>query len=549
MRKNRKFAVILMVCISIVASGCSGGSNSSNGGKGNNEVVNDTKSNDFEPYSKYESPVEFTIGRHTNQVNNLPEGDTIENNLATRYVESRVNVKAKVAWETDDMNQKLSLSMTTGDLPDVMLVSREIFNQLVDNDLIADLSDVYEKTASEGIKKIFDSYGDSLLDQVKVDGKIMGLPMTNIGNQHQLLWVRKDWVDKVGGKLPTTVEEVWDLARTFVKEDVSGSGKTIGFVMNQDAMNFTPVYAAHDAFPTEWIKNAEGQVVYGSVQPEMKDALADLSERYKEGLIDKQFALRSNEEREALVINGQAGMLFNPWWIGYTNYKDSIKEDPKAEWVAISAPVDENGKFKTIRQDPVGGGIVVVNKKFAHPEAIIKSINLTTDFLYSMTDDAIQYKNEHSDELLTDASRWNNDPTQIPMQVDYDDVLKRYYDDLMQADKTGDESAVQEDRLVSFRAYQEFKEKGTAIDVNAYGEYISRIEGQREANNDNLEVTLSGFYGTTDTMKLKWANLKKMEEETFLKIIMGEAKLDEFDKFVDTWHRTGGDEILEEINQ
>ena len=61
--------------------------------------------------------------------------------------------------------------------------------------------------------------------------------------------------------------------------------------------------------------------------------------------------------------------------------------------------------------------------------------------------------------MLTDASRWNNDPTQIPMQVDYDDVLKRYYEDLMKADESGDASSVQEDRVVSFKAYQEFKEK------------------------------------------------------------------------------------------
>ena len=115
---------------------------------------------DYEPYGKYETPVEFTIGRNTNHVNNLPPGDTIEDNLATRYVEDRVNVKAKVAWETDDMDQKLSLSMTTGDLPDVMLVSRDIFNQLVDNDLIADMTEVYEKTASDGVKNIYASYGD-----------------------------------------------------------------------------------------------------------------------------------------------------------------------------------------------------------------------------------------------------------------------------------------------------------------------------------------------------------------------------------------------------
>jgi len=544
MRKTWKFALILSICASLLVAGCGGG-----GGGGNSEdAVQESDAPNFDPYGKYETPVEFTIGRNTNHVNNLPEGDTIENNLATRYVESRVNVKAKVAWETDDMKQKLSLSMTTGDLPDVMLVDREIFNQLVDNDLIADLTEVYEKTASEGIKEIYGSYGDFLLEQVKVDGKIMGLPMTNIGNQHQLLWVRKDWVDKVGAELPTTLDEVWDLARTFVEQDVSGTGKTGGFVMDQNAMNFSPVFAVYNAFPAQWIKNKDGQIVYGSVQPEMKAALADLSERYKEGLIDKQFAVRSNEEKEALVINGQVGMLFNPWWIGYTNYKESIKQNPEAEWVAVSAPVDDAGKFKTVRQDPIGGGIVVVKKDYPHPEAIMKSINLTTDFLYSLTEDAVQYKKEHPDELLTDNSRWNNDPTQIPMQVDYDDVLKRYYEDIMQAAESGDESSIQEDRIVSLRAYLEFKEKGNDVDVNTYGEYLSRIEGQREANNPNLEVIPGAFYGTTETMKLKWANLKKMEEETILKIIMGEAGLEAFDTFVETWHRTGGDEIMAEIN-
>lgn len=541
MNKRRKMASLLLGCMMLVVfSGCGGGKS--------DNAQPEISEQDYEPYGKYETPVEFTIGRNTNHVNNLPPGDTIEDNLATRYVEDRVNVKAKVAWETDDMDQKLSLSMTTGDLPDVMLVSRDIFNQLVDNDLIADMTEVYEKTASDGVKNIYASYGDLLLNQVKVDGKIMGLPMTNIGNQHQLLWVRKDWVDKVGAKMPESVEDVWNLARTFVEKDASGTGKTVGMVMDSNAMNFTPIFAAHGAFPMNWIEK-DGQVVYGSVQPEMKQALTELSAMYKEGLIDKQFAVRSNEEKEALVINGQVGMLFNPWWIGYTNYKDSIKQDPDAVWVAVSAPVDENGKFKTIRQDPVGGGIVVVKKDFAHPEAIMKSVNLTTDFLYSLTDDAINYKKEHPDEMLTDASRWNNDPTQIPMQVDYDDVLKRYYDDLMKADQSGDASAVQEDRVVSFKAYQEFKEKGNDVDVNTYGEYLSRIEGQREANNPNLEVIPAGFYGTTETMKLKWANLQKLEEETILKIIMGQAPVDEFDKFVDTWKRTGGDEITEEVNQ
>ena len=55
-------------------------------------------------------------------------------------------------------------------------------------------------------------------------------------------------------------------------------------------------FAARGAFPMNWIEK-DGQVVYGSVQPEMKQALAELSAMYKEGLIDKQFAVRMKRRK------------------------------------------------------------------------------------------------------------------------------------------------------------------------------------------------------------------------------------------------------------
>lgn len=63
----------------------------------------------------------------------------------------------------------------------------------------------------------------------------------------------------------------------------------------------------------------------------------------------------------------------------------------------------------------------------------------------------------------------------------------------------------------------------------------------------------NAFYNTysdqTETMQAKWANLKKMEEETFAKIIMGKADISEFDTFVENWKNQGGDQILKEINE
>ena len=50
-------------------------------------------------------------------------------------------------------------------------------------------------------------------------------------------------------------------------------------------------------------------------------------------------------------------------------------------------------------------------------------------------------------------------------------------------------------------------------------------------------------------MATKWANLEKLEEETFAKIILGQAPIDEFDNFVTKWYAEGGQEILDEVTK
>ena len=56
------------------------------------------------------------------------------------------------------------------------------------------------------------------------------------------------------------------------------------------------------------------------------------------------------------------------------------------------------------------------------------------------------------------------------------------------------------------------------------------------------------FFGRTESMEQKWANLEKQENEMYLKIITGEQKIDYFDQFVETWKTTGGDDITKEVS-
>jgi putative aldouronate transport system substrate-binding protein len=76
-----------------------------------------------------------------------------------------------------------------------------------------------------------------------------------------------------------------------------------------------------------------------------------------------------------------------------------------------------------------------------------------------------------------------------------------------------------------------------------------RAMGLREAmiKDDVLHREYPVFFGTTETMKLKWSNLRDLEEQAFIKIITGVEPLDYFDTFVSEWKNLGGDEIIAEI--
>ena len=77
---------------------------------------------------------------------------------------------------------------------------------------------------------------------------------------------------------------------------------------------------------------------------------------------------------------------------------------------------------------------------------------------------------------------------------------------------------------------------------------VSILVGGSPCVNDKYVPVYNAYNGQTETMETKWANLKKMEEETFAKIIMGKADISEFDTFVENWKNQGGDQILKEIN-
>ncbi|SDW71477.1 extracellular solute-binding protein [Paenibacillus sp. CF384] len=504
----------------------------------------------LDPYTPYKETVSFTKGVIKGS-ENFPEGDSFSNNDYTRYVKEQMNIETKIAWEVDRNNydQKIALSIASQEIPDMMVVDRKTFKQLIDNDLIWDMTDIYEKTISPFLRKQYDSYGERLFKEVTVDGKLMGIPATNIGYCQNVLWIRKDWLEKLNLEVPKTLDEVLNVAKQFIEKDPggNGAGKTVGlttvdtvFSGYNSRFGLDTIFSVFGAYPGSWV-NQDGKPVYGSVMSEMKPALTLMRDLYKQGILDKEFAIRKGEDREALLASGQLGMYFGVWWPA-GGQTAAVTNNPDADWIAVSAPINEDGKLTTVENDPLAG-IVVVSKKFKHPEAIVKALNAGYDSLRGNGEaGAASYEHWNKN---SPGMGWGTMP--IPIAIDYNNAIEVLLDDLNRALEADDPSLITLkgftgtfDRIKANRA-------NPKADINMYLEEQARIVGTAAAVDENLELVPAAFFGQTDTMTTKWSNLRKLETEMMIQTIMGERSIEDFDKFVTQWYAIGGQEITNEI--
>ena len=103
------------------------------------------------------------IGRLASQhtVSTLLPGDTLEDNPYTRYVKEKLNITFTDEIEAgdDDYKNHIALAAASGDIPEMFTVTNyDTLVDLVESDLLCDLTEVYEKYACDYIKGLAGRY-------------------------------------------------------------------------------------------------------------------------------------------------------------------------------------------------------------------------------------------------------------------------------------------------------------------------------------------------------------------------------------------------------
>jgi putative aldouronate transport system substrate-binding protein len=418
--------------------------------------------------------------------------------------------------------------------------------------MIQDLTDIYEEYATPFMKHN-STYDNGLgLSQASVGGRLYGIPDTSVGaGAYQFMFIREDWRQQLGLPEPRTMDDVLNMARAFVEADLDGMSAYGIAISNQPYETYFTVRGFFDSYGAhinQWV-NKGGRLEHGIVQPEVKTALANFNQWYKDGLLDPEFIVKGSYDMSQEAIGGRVGVLAGEWWLTTWPLPDGYRLGQ--DWRAYYIPFDASNSERLYSGRAMLGSRFVARSGFANPEALIKMCNLFQERALSNKWPAEIYRTDgefHYDGLA--AFR----PTMGP---DRNAITQR---NITLAVDTGDTSHLDGE--------DDWSKYGSVIDyingVNADNPDIfatnfmwwrayygpDAIFAMMDRMTTENKLKLDAYYDPpTTTMAEFEGQLRSMAEEMINNIIMGFDSVDSFDNFVAAWYANGGQEWTDEINE
>jgi putative aldouronate transport system substrate-binding protein len=506
-----------------------------------------------DPFAKYAPAITLTSVRTMGPTDQFdqsdPEKRSYEENRWIRTFREEMGINLKYNWiapDADSATAKWNANIAAGDIPDFSIVNDNIYKQLLDADLIANMTQIFADYAT-------DEYKATLLsadyDMMTVDGKMYGFPAGKKAMAGTtLLFVRQDWLDKVRLPAPETIDDVVKVAKAFKAAGLGGSD-TIGLLLGSNISGGTSFEAGdgkwdgflngYGAYLNYWLVK-DGKLAYSTVQPEMRRALLGLQALYKDGTINRDFAVLNNVVAREYVASGKVGIFYSTAWNVTQGMNTLVKTDPNARITHLYPPPAEKGKVIPIQTNSPKGWRIFVSNKSRNPEAVVKMAVLSYHSRFSerqfyyMSDEAgfPYYK------FLPWGDTFNTAEEDLTRSVAIRD-----------AELTGNTETLEKYQWTgTYTQYQLAKEgKSEPWNLMLYGPggAYSSLYDYYTAN----RLLIEGFNGLpTDTMLLKGGIINAALGTAMFEVVMG-ADISVFDRAVEKWYADGGTQITAEVNR
>ncbi|WP_297597957.1 extracellular solute-binding protein [uncultured Cetobacterium sp.] len=446
------------------------------------------------------------------------------------FKDTNVKLESATSKNLTDEVQAFNLTVSSGNLPDIISYAYpdKIENLGMAGGMVS-LNDLIDKHAPN-IKEFFEKYPRYKMDAVAADGKIYYIPCYYdwyAMKASQGLFIRKDWLDKLGLQVPENMDDFYKVLKAFREQDPNGNGKADEIPYFDRTVEFATkelvgLFGAEYGF---YIEN--GIVKYGPTEERFKEAMPEVIKWYKEGLVDPEIYTRGFSGRDYMLRNDVGGVTFD-WFAstaGYNNDEELKKQNEKFEFVAIAPPKYKGKSYAPdARTTSLGGWGISASAK--DPVVIIKYMDYWfSDKGYELYNWGVEgdtfAKNENGEKYYTD--KVMKAPGKNALQVLRDNGLQFKMgarQDYEYEKAWGDSKATEWSEM--------YMKNGYIMDQVPLFKYTP--EEAKKVQKINSQITM-----TLDEMSQKW--------------VLGAEDFDKsYEKFIERINKLGLKELIE-INQ
>lgn len=429
--------------------------------------------------------------------------------------ELNVNIIPEMGIEDD----KLNLIMASGQEYDAIKMNDKpyLLATYINNGVVQDLTDLIEEFGPN-LKAAF---SQEMWDKVSVDGRIYAIPESDSNDIENGIVVRKDWLDKLGLDLPTTVDEFYDMLVAFSKMDPADVGVEyiIPFAAagHESMLSFNGITQAFGIpnTPMDYVE-VDGELVVGYDLPQTKEYVTFVNKLYQEKLLDADFPATQGAALVEKVGSGVVGCAALSCWD--SSALRTLRENFEGADLVYLAPLSKDGT--TPRINARGGlkNFLIVPTSSEKAADVVKYCN---DFL----------SDEHYTRMILGDEGVHyevRDGSYYPIFPAFDDMNKgRWFYPTNDGEKYTP--------LFAARAHKEQEMGEMWDDLNAKGGEYKYTE-------------ISRFSPMLPEYTEYSSALTAMSRENLMKMVIDNAELAKYDEYAANWFEKGGRELADAMN-
>lgn len=243
------------------------------------------------------------------------------------------------------------------DMPDVFAVPGSVTNEDLSKQGIALILDDYMEYMPN-MMKMYQEH--PILEKLSQDseGRIVAAYIYSTGQYANLRVpiIRKDWLDKLGLEVPSTLDDFYNVLKAFVERDPNGNGMhdEIGMMCNswKDYYVFITAFGLPSRIG-EFFPDENGNLVYTYTREEFRKTVEFINKLYTERLIDPDFVTTTRDIVESTMSKNIVGLGWQApgvdiRWDGFA--KSGGAENPNH--IQINPPVDVHGNVSFFTDNP-----------------------------------------------------------------------------------------------------------------------------------------------------------------------------------------------------